>query len=69
MRCAKNLSNLVRDGLGVLLVEVDLRQAELLPALALLHPVGQPVLALIDGLLAECHRDSMIILKWSKLGF
>ena len=54
---------------GVFLVQVDLWQTEFLPSLSLFHPVCEPVLALIDGLLAECHRDSMIILKWSKLGF
>jgi hypothetical protein len=60
-------TNLVTNGLGVLLVEIDFRQSELLPALALLHPVGQPVLTLINGLLTECHRDCVIVLKKEKL--
>jgi len=53
----------VVDGSGVLLVEVDLGQAQLLPPPPLLHPVGQPLLPLLNVFLAEGQLDAVVVLK------
>ena len=53
------------DSSGVLLVEVDLGQPQLLPPPPLLHPVGEPLLPLLHVLLAERQLDAVVVLKIS----
>ena len=62
-------SYLVRDSLGVLLVEVDLCQSQLLPPLALLHPVGQPLFPAFNLLLGEGQVDAVVVLRVVVLKF
>ncbi|KAH9404955.1 hypothetical protein TYRP_000789 [Tyrophagus putrescentiae] len=52
---------LVGDGAGVLPVEVQLGQAELPAAFALLHGAGEPLLALLNHLLAEGQLDVVVV--------
>ncbi len=54
------------DGPGVLLVEVDLGEPQLLPPPALLHPVGEPLLPLLNVLLAEGQLDAVVVLQIKK---
>ncbi len=56
----------VVDGPGVLLVEVDLGEPQLLPPPPLLHPVGEPLLTLLNVLLAEGQLDAVVVLQIKK---
>ena len=49
------------DSARVLLVELDPWQPQLLPPLALLHPVGEPLLPLIHGFLAEGEQNAVVV--------